>query len=170
MRSRDDSVFVASIRRLFRSDSFRMIAGSLALAILVWELLSILYPGRSLSVPLWICNLSEGPCQVFLPDRMILDVTPRPIVAGDLHHIRFLTADNEAARVEVELSSVDLDMGTAHAELKRMGDAFEGEVQMPVCVHSTLKWQALVTVYAKGSVQRMTFYWKNRRQKTVPQT
>lgn len=156
------------VRSTVRSEGFRLVAGSLLLAVIVWEALSVLYPGRAVSIPLWYCNLSNGPCHTVFPGRMSLDITPRPIVPGDVHSISFASSDSSIERVEVELSSVDLDMGTATAELKRRGDAFVGEAQIPVCVHSTLKWRALLTVHARGSVQRISFYWKNRREKRPP--
>lgn len=98
------------------------------------------------------CDLHKRACAAEVPGggRIELSIGPRPIPMVTPLTVEVKVSGLEAARVEVDLAGVDMNMGYNRPELARADGAAPGlyraEAMLPVCVTGKMAWQATVLV------------------------
>lgn len=143
----------------------RLILAMMLLVGGVWALLFTVFPDRSIAVPVAYCNLNQGPCATHLFSRMTLVISPRPILTGESHTAVLLIDNASIERAELEVSAVDLDMGTSVTALVKTHFGFIGRVRVPACVHGNLTWKARLILHRKDSDSVTSFYWKKSKRR-----
>ena len=127
------------------------VAAVLLLALLVVvgiKLWPIINPQVALSLPHDpSCDLQQGPCVTELPDgqRVILSIEPRPIPLVEPIQFQVKLDGVEAKKVVVDIQGIGMNMGINRPQLQQQtAERFSGEGMLPVCIHSSMEWEARV--------------------------
>ncbi len=127
------------------------IVGVLLIVLVVligYKLSPILLPKADLTIePDPACDVQKTPCSVAVPELGVLKFSvgtqPIPLVKP----FPVMVDMPGAAKVEIDFSGVDMDMGYNRPLLQEAADGvFKGEATLPVCVTGRMTWQATVLV------------------------
>ncbi|NTV70473.1 MAG: hypothetical protein HGA71_10035 [Azonexaceae bacterium] len=123
----------------------------IALVVVVgYKLSPMLLPKADVTVqPDPVCNLQREACTVALPSggKVTLAMGTRPVPLVKPFEVEVTTSGFSPARVEVDFSGIDMNMGFNRPALAARGAGrFAGEVTLPVCITGSMDWQATVLV------------------------
>lgn len=127
----------------------------IALVVVVgYKLSPMLLPKADVTVqPDPVCNLQREACAVKLPTggTVTLTMGTRPIPLVKSFEVEVATSGLSPARVEVDFSGVDMNMGLNRPELTaRRPGSYVAQVSLPVCVTGSMDWQATVLLDTGG--------------------
>jgi hypothetical protein len=126
------------------------ILGIVLIAVIGYKLSPLLMPAADVSANAEPgCDLHKRACAAQIPGggRIELSIAPRPIPMVTPLQVEVRLAGIEAARVDVDLAGVDMNMGYNRPQLAATGPGrFAGEAMLPVCVTGKMAWQATVIV------------------------
>lgn len=95
------------------------------------------------------CNLQQQACTVTLPSGGLVELSmaPRPIPMVKPFEVAVTTTGFSPARVEVDFTGIDMNMGYNRPQLSARSDGrFSGEATLPVCITGMMDWQATVLI------------------------
>jgi hypothetical protein len=96
------------------------------------------------------CDLGRTDCSVEFPHHgtLSLDLGPRPLIANAPLAARLTVQEGpQPDSVVLELTGVDMDMGTWNFPLERSGDAvFTGSLTLPACIRRQMRWRIEIQV------------------------
>jgi hypothetical protein len=126
------------------------ILGIVLIAVIGYKLSPLLLPKADVAATIEAgCDLHKRACAAQVPGggRIELSIAPRPIPMVAPLEVEVRLAGLEAARVEVDLAGVDMNMGYNRPELAGAGPGlYRAEAMLPVCVTGKMAWQATVLV------------------------
>lgn len=127
----------------------------IALVVVVgYKLSPMLLPKADVTVqPDPVCNLQREACSVTLPSggKVTLAMGTRPVPLVKPFEVEVTTSGLSPARVEVDFSGIDMNMGFNRPELAARGAGnYAAEVTLPVCVTGSMDWQATVLIETGG--------------------
>lgn len=95
------------------------------------------------------CDLNRQRCAVSLPGggRVELSSKVQPIPMVKPFQVMVVTSGIEPARVEVDFTGIDMNMGLNRPELRAEGEGrYTAEVTLPVCITGNMDWQATLLI------------------------
>ncbi|MFH1661268.1 MAG: hypothetical protein ABIG35_18360 [Pseudomonadota bacterium] len=123
----------------------------IALVVVVgYKLSPMLLPKADITVqPDPVCNLQREACSVALPSggNVTLAMGTRPVPLVKPFEVQVATSGFSPARVEVDFSGIEMNMGYNRPELAARGTgSYAAEVTLPVCITGSMDWQATVLI------------------------
>jgi hypothetical protein len=123
----------------------------IALVVIVgYKLSPMLLPKADVTVqPDPVCNLQREACSVTLPSggKVSLAMGTRPVPLVKPFEVEVTTSGFAPARVEVDFSGIDMNMGFNRPQLAARGaGSYAAEVTLPVCITGHMDWQATVLI------------------------
>jgi hypothetical protein len=123
----------------------------IALVVIVgYKLSPMLLPKADVTVqPDPVCNLQREACSVTLPSggKVSLAMGTRPVPLVKPFEVQVATSGFAPARVEVDFSGIDMNMGFNRPQLAARGaGSYAAEVTLPVCITGHMDWQATVLI------------------------
>lgn len=123
----------------------------IALVVVVgYKLSPMLLPKADITVqPDPVCNLQREACSVALPSggNVTLAMGTRPVPLVKPFEVQVATSGFTPARVEVDFSGIEMNMGYNRPELAARGTgSYAAEVTLPVCITGSMDWQATVLI------------------------
>ncbi|MFZ1536414.1 MAG: hypothetical protein WAT23_03400 [Chromatiaceae bacterium] len=125
--------------------------GALTLGLITYSLLRVwpvLFPQLVATAPLVSsCDLRQGPCMGSLPagGKVRFDIEPRSIPVLHPLNLTVRTEGLDVHAVEVDFAGTDMNMGYNRVQLEAVGPGdWQGQVTLPTCVRSRMKWEAKV--------------------------
>jgi hypothetical protein len=113
------------------------------------------------------CDLASGPCTVTFAGagQVKLDILPRGIPPLKPLRLEVTLSGIEPATVELDFSGTDMNMGFNRVSLESSAQGrFTGTGVLPVCVRSSMRWEALVLLSTADGVLAAPFRFEiNRR-------
>jgi hypothetical protein len=127
----------------------------------------LLYPEVVIAVPLNAdCDLRQGPCLTQIPDggSVRFSITPRNIPPLKELQLEVAIQGLEAQAVEVDFSGIDMNMGFNRPKLMQQATGqFQGKGMLPVCVRSSMEWEARVLVHTDEGIVAVPFRFLVRK-------
>lgn len=155
----DRAPLPSSARRKLLLDA-GIVAALVALGGAGYLLAPLLTPRTDVVLPQSACDLGAGPCTIELPGggRVEVAIEPRPIPALKPLRLTAVASGAEVARVEVDFTGVDMNMGYNRPRLDSLGDGrFAGQGSLPVCITGRMPWAATFIVETRRSVVAAPF-------------
>ncbi|MCU7958422.1 MAG: hypothetical protein KZQ58_00120, partial [gamma proteobacterium symbiont of Bathyaustriella thionipta] len=92
------------------------------------------------------CQLDKQSCSLQAPQgRIRMQIVPRPIAVMQPLQIKIETDIGKIKNIRVEISGLNMDMGTLPFLLSRQsGQTYQGKAMLPVCSNQRMHWQARV--------------------------
>lgn len=123
----------------------------IALVVVVgYKLSPMLLPKADITVqPDPVCNLQREACSVALPSggNVTLTMGTRPVPLVKPFEVQVAISGFSPARVEVDFSGIEMNMGYNRPELAARGTgSYAAEVTLPVCITGSMDWQATVLI------------------------
>ncbi|MFZ2973934.1 MAG: hypothetical protein WA049_14965 [Ferribacterium limneticum] len=123
----------------------------IALVVIIgYKLSPMLLPKADITVqPDPVCNLQREACTVALPSggNVTLSMGTRPVPLVKPFEIQVATSGFSPARVEVDFSGIEMNMGYNRPQLAARGEgSYAAEATLPVCITGSMDWQATVLV------------------------
>ncbi|TXT30032.1 MAG: hypothetical protein FD131_2042 [Rhodocyclaceae bacterium] len=123
----------------------------IALVVIIgYKLSPMLLPKADITVqPDPVCNLQREACTVKLPagGNVTLTMGTRPIPLVKPFEVQVAASGFSPARVEVDFSGIEMNMGYNRPELAARGTgSYAAEVTLPVCITGSMDWQATVLI------------------------
>lgn len=123
----------------------------IALVVVVgYKLSPMLLPKADITVqPDPVCNLQREACSVALRSggNVTLAMGTRPVPLVKPFEVQVATSGFSPARVEVDFSGIEMNMGYNRPELTARGTgSYAAEVTLPVCITGSMDWQATVLI------------------------
>lgn len=124
----------------------------------------ILFPQVIAIAPLVTnCNLRQGPCTGNLPEggKVHFEIEPRSIPSLQPLNLAVHTEGLDVHAVEVDFAGVDMNMGYNRVQLDARGTGnWQGQVTLPTCVRSRMKWEAKVIVATDAGLMAAPFHFE----------
>lgn len=123
----------------------------IALVVVVgYKLSPMLLPKADVTIqPDPVCNLQREACTVQLPSggNVTLAMGTHPVPLVKPFEVQVATSGFSPARVEVDFSGIEMNMGYNRPELTARGvGSYAAEVTLPVCITGSMEWQATVLI------------------------
>lgn len=135
----------------------------IALVVVVgYKLSPMLLPKADLTIrPEAACDLNHQVCSALLPGgaRVELSSSVHPVPMVKPFQVQVTISGLTPARVEVDFSGIDMNMGVNRPQLADQGSGrFVAEVSLPVCITGQMDWQ--VTVLIETGRQRIAIPYR----------